>query len=200
MAFLSSSPAVCLARPWGGLWRLLLLMVLALSSSRPALAADPSPTVPEYQLKAVFLFNFAQFVDWPEEAFANAQAPLVIGVLGEDPFGAYLDDLVQSERIGERPIVIRRFRRPQDVIGCHILFVSRNQAAHFDRIAPELKVRNLLTVGDTDSFNRQGGLVRFVTEGGKIRLRINAEAAKRCGLTISSKLLRWAILVTPEKG
>ena len=174
----------------------LLLAWLALAG--PAPAAPPAPT--EAQLKAVFLFNFAQFVEWPETAFPDERAPLVIGVLGDDPFGAYLDELVKNEQVGERPLVVRRYRRPQEAGGCHILFVGRNQAVHFDRLGAELPDRTVLTVGDTDTFNRLGGMVRFVNEGGKIRLRINVEAAKAAGLTISSKLLRWATIVTQEKG
>ncbi|MEJ1972225.1 MAG: YfiR/HmsC family protein [Lacunisphaera sp.] len=155
---------------------------------------------PEYQVKAVFLFNFAQFVDWPDQTFSDAGAPLVIGVLGDDPFGAYLDELVRNEKIGKHPLAVRRFGRVQDITECHILFVSRAEAGQFDRIAAELKDRSLLTVGDTDSFKPHGGMVRFVMENGKIRLRINVESAKACGLTISSKLLRWATIVTQEKG
>ena len=138
-------------------------------------------------------------MDWPARAFPDAGTPLVIGVLGEDPFGAYLDDLVRNEKIGGRPLAVRRFHRVQDVTECHILFVSHAAAGQFDKLAPELQGRWLLTVGDTENFNRLGGMVRFVTENGKIRLRINVDAAKESGLTISSKLLRWATIVTREK-
>jgi hypothetical protein len=165
----------------------------------PAAAAPPAPA-PEYAIKAVFLFNFAQFVDWPETAFASATSPIVIGVLGDDPFGPYLDDLVRPEKIGGRPLAVRRFRRPEEVGECQILFVSRALAGRFDQIKPRLAGRNLLTVADVEGFCQQGGIVLFVTENGKIRLRINTEAAKAAGLTISSKLLRSATLYTPEKG
>ena len=182
--------------PWlGG-----LLLALVLAGPAAAEAPAPAPS-PEYQVKAVFLFNFAQFVDWPAKAFPDAAAPLVIGVLGEDPFGPYLDELVRNEKISGRPLVVRRFRTAQEITGdCHILFVSHALAGQFDKIAPALQGRSLLTVGDAENFSRQGGMVRFVTESGKIRLRINVESAKECGLTISSKLLRWATIVTKEKG
>ena len=175
-------------------------LLLALALSAPLAAAEAPTPPPEYQVKAVFLFNFAQFVDWPAQAFPEAGAPLVIGVLGDDPFGSYLDELVRNEKIRGRPLVVRRFERVQDMHECHILFVSRNAAGQFDRIAVDLQGRSLLTVGDTENFSRLGGMVRFVTENGKIHLRINVEAAKESGLTISSKLLRWATIVTKEKG
>jgi len=189
-----------LFRPRPGLRRWLggLLLVLVVAVSADGEVTDRRPA-PEYQVKAVFLFNFAQFVDWPAQAFPEAGAPLVIGVLGEDPFGAYLDELVRNEKIGNRPLVVRRFRGIQDMGECHILFVSRSPAGQFDKLVPELRGRPLLTVSDTENFNRLGGMVRFVTENGKIRLRINVDAAKESGLTISSKLLRWATIVTREK-
>ena len=163
----------------------------------PVVAAEPAPS-PEYQLKAVFLFNFAQFVEWPAQAYRDAKAPLVIGILGEDPFGAFLDRLVRGEKVGDRPLIVRRFRRVEDIAECHILFISRSEAAILGQVIAHLKGRSLLTVSDVDTFTRQGGIVRFVTENGKIRLRINVEAAKRCELTISSKILRPAMIVTAD--
>jgi len=177
----------------------LLALVCALSWLSAARAAAPTPTA-EYQVKAAFLFNFAQFVDWPAPAFAAKSAPLVIGVVGPDPFGPYLDGLVQGEKIGEHPIVVRRFAEDEKLTACHLVFVSAPAAGHLDRILAQLKGQGVLTVGDTENFCRLGGMVRFVTEKGKIRLRINVTAAQEAGLTISSKLLRWATLVTPEKG
>jgi YfiR/HmsC-like len=168
-----------------------------LGFAAPAVAAEPAPSA-EYQLKAVFLFNFAQFVEWPAQAYRDAKAPLVIGVLGEDPFGAFLDRLVRGEKVGDRPLIVRRFRRVEDIAECHILFISRSEAATLGQVIAHLKGRSLLTVSDVDTFTRQGGIVRFVTENGKIRLRINVEAAKRCELTISSKILRPAMIVTAD--
>ena len=164
----------------------------------PAVAAGSAPSA-EYQLKAVFLFNVAQFVEWPAHAFRAANSPLVIGVLGEDPFGAFLDQLVSGEKVGDHPLIVRRFRRAEDITECHILFISRSEAATLRQIIARLKGRSLLTVSDVDTFTRQGGIVRFVTENGKIRLRINVEAAKGCELTISSKVLRPAMIVTADK-
>ncbi len=188
-----------IVRRWGSLARCLLVLGLAAAWPGAAGAAPEAEPAAEYQVKAVFLFNFAQFVEWPATAFADAHAPLVIGVLGEDPFGTYLDKLVQSEKVGGRSLEVRRFRQLEDVSGCHLLFVGHNAAAT-DRMAEALHDRPVLTVGDTEDFSRLGGMVRFVTENGKIRLRINVTAAQESGLVISSKLLRWATIVTPEKG
>lgn len=179
-------------------------MVVWLCTMLGPVAANPEPAAPptispEYQVKAVFLFDFAQFAEWPAKAFASPSAPFVIGILGDDPFGPYLDDLVKGERIGRRALVVRRFRRIEDALGCHILFVSRSKAADFPKIFAALAGRSILTIGDTDDFNRAGGIVRFATESGKIRLKISLDAAKAAQLTISSKILRPSTLVSTDK-
>ncbi len=179
-------------------WAAWIVGLALLGSVAPAAPVQPTPSA-EYQLKAVFLFNFAQFVEWPARAFLEPKAPLIIGVLGEDPFGAYLDDLVSGEKVGDRPLLVRRFKRAEDLTECHIIFICRSEARNLDQIVAGLKERSLLTVSDVDTFTRQGGMVRFATENGKIRLRINVEVARSCDLTISSKILRPGTIVTPGK-
>ena len=171
------------------------VLLLAGGLESPVQAA-PSP---EYQLKAVFLFNFAQFVDWPPQAFPETQTPLVIGVLGEDPFGAYLDETVRGEKVNSRPLTVQRYRRVDEIKTCHLLFISRSEANRLEQIVAGLKDRNILTVADGEGFARRGVMIRFVTERNKIRLRINLETAKAANLTISSKLLRPADIVTSGK-
>jgi hypothetical protein len=173
------------------------LLAWALATATPAGAQMASPG--EYQIKAVFLFNFVQFVDWPAAAFPDAQTPLVIGVLGKDPFESTLDEAVRGETVHSRHLVVRRFSNIEDVKDCHVLFISRSESAHLDRILSSLKGRTILTVGDVDGFSEQGGMIRFVTEKNKVRFRINLESAKAAGLTISSKLLRPAEIVGSGK-
>jgi len=146
----------------------------------------------EYQVKAAYLYHFAQFVEWPPEAFPTASTPLVIGVLGEDPFGNTLDELVKDEVLNKRKLVVQRYRRVEDISLCHILFISRSEAGRVDQILSNLKRRNILTVGDVENFAIRGGIIRLLTEQNKVRLRINTDAAKAARLTISSKVLRAA--------
>ena len=146
----------------------------------------------EYQIKAAFLYNFAQFVEWPAEMFPDPQGPLVIGILGQDPFGATLDEIVQGEKVNNHPLAVQRFSRPEEIKNCHVLFVSQSEAGRLDKIFASQKNRSVLTVGDFEGFALHGGVIRFITEQNKIRLRINLEAAKSANLTISSKLLRIA--------
>jgi hypothetical protein len=161
----------------------------------------PAQTAPskEYSVKAVFLFNFAQFVEWPAKAFPDGNSPLTIGVLGDDPFGDYLDETVRGEKVKNRPLVIQRYRRVEEIKLCHILFISRSESAEVEKIVASLKGQSLLIVGDIDHFCARGGMIRFVTEKNKTRLRINLEAAKAANLTISSKLLRPAEIVIAGK-
>jgi hypothetical protein len=157
------------------------------------------PVTKEYQVKAVFLYNFSQFVEWPTNAFPEAQTPLVIGVLGENPFGNYLEETVRGEAVNKHPLVIQHYRQAEDIKACHILFISQSKMGRLDQILASLKGRNILTVGDAEGFSLRGGMIRFITEKNKIRLRINLEAAKAASLTISSKLLRPAEIVAPGK-
>lgn len=156
---------------------------------------DPAPPSSEYQVKAIFLYNFAQFAEWPSSAFVDAQAPIVIAILGSDPFGAYLDEVVRDENVGGRRLVVRRCRNIAETQGCHILFVSRSESARLRPILHAVRNQPVLTISDAEGFNRQGGMVRFVMDGGKVRLRIAVDAAKAAGITISSKILRPSTIV-----
>jgi hypothetical protein len=170
----------------------------AVSAPGPSPAQTPAQavaTAPEYQLKAVFLFNFAQFVSWPAGAFAEPSAPLVIGVLGEDPFGSFLDETVRGETIEGHPLRIRRFDSLDQATDCHILYISRDELERMPAIRQALEGRGVLTVSDELGFASRGGMIRFITERNRIRLRINLVAARAAGLTLSSKLLRAAEIV-----
>jgi len=175
-----------------------------LAAAAAFLAAGPGATaqsvgVREYQVKAVFLYNFAEFVEWPPGAFDDSHSPLIIGILGEDPFGAYLDEAVRDATVNSRPMAIRRFRRVEDVTACHILFIGLSEPAQLREALSGLKGRSILTVGEADGFSQLGGMIRFVVENNRIRLRINLDAAKAAGLSISSKLLRPATIVSMRR-
>ena len=161
-------------------------------------AAPPAPT--EYEIKALFLYHFAGFVTWPPEAFADAQSPLVIGIVGEDPFGSYLVDAIAKESAQGRPLAIAHFAHARDIGVCHILFVSPSAADELEEIVARLRGRAVLTVGETENFARRGGVVRFLTTNNRTRFRINLTAAKEANIVISSKLLRMADVIAPGKG
>jgi hypothetical protein len=158
--------------------RLLTLLVVL---SAPGLAQE----VPlEYRVKAAFLYNFARFVDWPA---TMASGPLTICLADHNPFGDALAATLQGERIGGREVVARVITAPSSA--CHVLFVPEGASA-----APYLRDRQAptLTVGESGDFIAMGGIVNFVREGANVRFEIDAMAAERAGLRISSRLLRLA--------
>jgi hypothetical protein len=176
--------------------RLILAAGLLLAGRQVACAQGDIST--EYKFKAVFLFHFAQFVDWPSDAFSGPQAPLVIGVLGDDPFGDFLDETVHGENVNGHPLVIERFRNPDDVKNCQMLFISASEQNQIGRVLAGLKGKTILTVSDINNFPESGGIIGFVTVDSKIHFRINTDAAHDANLAFSSKLLRLAEIVTTQ--
>lgn len=161
-------------------------------------AAPQTQASKEYQIKAVFLFNFTRFIEWPGTAFREANDPFVIGILGNDPFGSYIDETVRGESLNGHPLVVKRFKTLEEVELCHILFINMSDREDLKTAFEKVKSQPTLTVGDVASFAKQGGMIRFITENNKTRIRINLEAAKVADLTISSKLLKLAEIVEPQ--
>ena len=153
------------------------------------------PQASEYQVKAVFLFNFTQFVDWPADAFADDSTPFTIEILGEDPFGSSLDEIVANEKIHNRRLLVRRIHTIEELGPCHILFISQSEAGNLDRIFSMLGRRSILTVGESKEFTAHSGVIAFDVSGRRLRLRINVGAARDARLRIDSKLLRQAQIV-----
>ena len=145
---------------------------------------------PEYQVKALFLFNFAQFVSWPSTQ--PSDAPFVIGIVGDDPFESYLDETVRGEKVNNRLLTTQRFRRGRDPRNCSILFISQSERDRAAEIVSSLKGRSVLTVSDIDGFANLGGMIELFTEKNKIHMLINLEAVRAANLKVSSKLLRVA--------
>jgi len=171
------------------------LMALALFAPAGGWAA-PS----EYQVKAVFLYNFSRFVEWPASAFAGPDAPFVVGVFGHDPFGADLDEIVRGETAAGRPLIVRRVRTAAEAADCQILFIHQSEDKHIAEVVGALDHRSTLTVSDVDGAAQQGVMIRLVTEKGRVRLRVNVESARAAQLTISSNLLRSAEIVSTGGG
>lgn len=165
-------------------------VVAALLVSAPAL---PAPG--EYQVKAVFLFNFARFVDWPAITFFGANAPFALCVYGDDPFGADLDAVVRGESAGGRPMVVRRLHEAREATQCQIVFISDSADRELESVVAALDRRATLTVSDIEGAARRGAMIRMMTVNGKIRLRINIDAVRAAHLTVSSSLLRASEIV-----
>jgi hypothetical protein len=157
---------------------------------------DETPGVDERRVKAAFLLNFARFIEWPARAFASAESPVVVAVIGKDPFGTVLEETLKDKRIGGRPIVIKRFGAVADLEACHLLFVSASLEAEYGKVFDKLKGSPAVTIGETPGFAAKGGIFRLFTQEKKMRFEVNVEASKRAAVTLSSKLLSLGMAVT----
>jgi hypothetical protein len=156
----------------------------------PLQAAPASQS--EYALKSVFLYNFCRFIDWPDSAFASPNEPLIIGIIGDDPFGSLLNEAIEGEKYHNRPIRIDHFRTPADIKRCHLLFVSHVGAGRLDPILAAVAGKSVVTVSETEDFLNRGGMITLTAQQNRIRLRINPAALQAANLAVSSKLLRVA--------
>jgi uncharacterized protein DUF4154 len=158
----------------------------------PVLAQD---ALSEYQVKAAYLFNFLKFVEYPSESFADPLAPIVVGVVGEDPFGSTLPQVVTGKTVEGRDLVIRLYRPGEDLRGAHILFISASERKRLPMILSSLRGSSVLTVSDTAGFLDAGGMIQFLNENDRVRFAINLDATSRARLKMSSKLLSLARVI-----
>jgi len=194
--------------PVGGLARLLrprpsqrligkaasLLLIVALMGGLAGTRAQAQGSS-EYSVKAAFIYNFAKFVEWPSEAFGDGSAPLIVGVLGQDPFGSALDQAIAGKTVNGRPLLIQRLTWGQDLRACHILFISQSERKRLAQILGSLQGTNILTISEMVPSNQQSGIINFVIDQNKVRFEINPTAAEQARLKISSRLLTLAKVV-----
>jgi hypothetical protein len=184
----------------------ILIVALSISLSWAPGAFAQSPEVSdssEYLIKAGFIFNFAKFVEWPSNAFAQPDSPIVIGILGTDPFGTIIDKIVQDKKIGTRGFVVKRLKwgtELKELRECKILFIGASERAHMDELVQMLRGLPILTVGETPGFAERGGVIRFVLEDNRVRFEVNVVAARQADLTISSRLLTLARIIQQPAG
>jgi len=158
-----------------------------------AACAAGAQALSEYQVKAAFLLNFTKFIEWPAESFASTDSPLNICILGDDPFGKTLDQLVEGETVNGRKLTVQRLRGVPPPKSCQVLFISKSEEA-VSSILPDLGP-GVLTVSDRDGFLREGGMICLVIEGRHVRFDINQRAAARASLTLSARMLNVARIV-----
>lgn len=171
----------------------LLFLTLTSSILSPYVRAQTSD---EYQVKAAFLYNFVKFVEWPAQAFADNRAPIIIGVVGNDPFGAKIDQMIVGKIAHGRPLLLKRFPNLRALTFCHIVFICSSERNNL-RQALAATGPGVLTVGETEQFTQTGGIINFTIVNSKVRFEINHVAAEQAGLRISSKLLNLSL---PPKG
>jgi hypothetical protein len=183
-----------------GLWRispsawtsiLILGLLLAYIFIHPRqVCAQETPS--DYRVKAAYVLNFLSFIQWPEDAFSDTKAPVVIGIVGEDPFGNQLPQAILGKTVQGHNLVIRRYKAGEDLRGSHILFISASEKKRLSQILAGLRGSSVLTIAEMDRFLEAGGAIQFTFENSQIRFAINADAAGRARLKVSSKLLSVA--------
>jgi hypothetical protein len=195
---LGSSFTRCRCRPG-----IALLWVSLLIPGLPQYALTQS-AAEEYQVKAAFLFHFAQLVDWPPGVLNNSDSSLILCVFDDEPQRVEFQSTIEGKAIGARMLHVRQISQLQELQGCNILFLSREEARRQTAILKSLRGMPVLTVGETDNFLSNGGMIRFHLDEDKIRFDINLDGAESSHLKISSRLLLLATSVTqsgtPNRG
>lgn len=179
--------------PIGGRWILALAVNLALALP-PAIPGEQTP-FSEYQVKATWLVNFARFTEWPAGTFARNNSPILVGLLGRDPFGGELEKALKGKQVDGRSLTLRRVTTDQDLPACQILFVASSERRRLRDLPHRLKQARVLTVGESEEFLDQGGIINFKIENGTVRFEINLQSAQAAGIRLHPSLLKVATRV-----
>ena len=149
----------------------------------------------EDQIMAAFLFNFARYVEWPQDAFDRSDMPVNICMLSTKEFGDVVSKTVSGKTVADRAVVVRWTADLPETAGCHILFIGREFGKSHSEAVAELGGMSVFTVADQEGFAKAGGIANFFRAENRIRFEINPRAAQKAGLKISSRLLRLAKVV-----
>jgi hypothetical protein len=168
-----------------------LILIAAVAPALPSFGA-PEDHVDEYRAKATFLAAFPNFVEWPSDAFPSQQAPLLLCVFGDFSFGTSLAERTRGTLIRGRRVEVRWARKEQDLRTCQILFVSRSEAKHYERILKAVEGASVLTVGETPGFLASGGAIDFLVAEDRLQFEVNVGAATDAHLRISANMLALA--------
>ena len=170
-----------------------LIAALCLSSILVAQPLCGQSKVPkEYQLKAAFLYNFAKFVQWPTKSFSDTTSPLVIGVLGQNPFGNELEKAVQGRTANGRAIIVKQIQKVDAAHAVQLLFVPATDDSRLTELKEICQTQGILVIGESAGFIKRGGMVAFKVEGDNLRFEVNTSAAAGAELKFSAQLLKLA--------
>jgi hypothetical protein len=176
-----------------GQW-LRLLLAWTLLSSLPA-GSLAAVALTEYELEAEFLYHVGWFVEWPATTVQASAPTFIIGVLGANPFGGVLNDVMRGKTIHERPVVIKYYQRVEEAVFSHVLFISAAEESRLAAILAVLGRTSVLTVSDMERFTERGGMIVLRLVDRKVHFDINMDATESVGLKLSSQLLRLAKVI-----
>jgi hypothetical protein len=178
----------------GRRWAALLVFLLGVAPHAVD-AQGPAGRI-EDKLKAVYILNFLRYAEWPDSTFQDAHSPLVVGVLGEDPLAAMLEETMRLEEVQGRPVTVRRLSSGDGLAGCHAVYLGASERRN--RQAALRRASAALTISDADGFGSEGVCISFFLEENKLRFEVDMEAMRRSALKMSSKLLRLARITNPQ--
>jgi hypothetical protein len=179
-------------------WLHLVFTLLLIHALMLRVASGQSDSAGEYELKAAMLYNLTRFVEWPPSAYPDAQAPTVLCILGQDPFGDSLTSIASNPTARGRVLQIRHVPDDKGVLGCHVVYISSSERKSIGQIFSTLKGSSILTVGEMTQFAARGGMIQFSLEEKQVRFQINLEAASEANLKLSSRLLVLARIVKDQ--
>jgi hypothetical protein len=148
--------------------------------------------VSEYNLKAAFVYNFTKYIEWKPSTGENE---FVIGIIGASPINDPLVEVVKTETVDGKKIIIKQFNKPADISSCHILFISQHAAVSLEDILAKTAGKNMLIISEQDGYAEQGTAINFVIVNRKLKFEANVKAINAAGLTASSQLLKLAIII-----
>ncbi len=175
--------------------RLIILMVMMMLGQASHVWAQDTEASSEYLIKAGYIYNFAKLVEWPASSFAQPDSPIVIGIVGNDPFGPIIDKVLEGKKVNGHPFLIKRLKAIADVKECHILFIGSSLGPHVAETIRMTRGTPVLTISEIPGFADRGGIINLTLEQNKVRFEVNVDAAKEADLNISSRLLVLAKVI-----
>lgn len=183
---------------WRGIAIALLAPLLSLAGAGTVAGQDQPGSAGEHQVKAVYLYKFAGYVEWPGSAFERPDTPVTFAVIGDEVLATELAQAVAGRTVNERRMVVRRLRAGESVSGIHVLFIGHSESTRLKEIAQVAQSRAILTVTESDGALSNGSVINFVVSGMRVRFEISLAAAEKSGLRLSSRLLAVATQVHPS--
>ena len=168
---------------WYGLIGLILLFCMPILTE-----SQENATVDPRNVEAAFLLNFARYVTWPPDAFADDRSPWRICVLGSDPFGEVLDKTFMGRTEQGRPFVIVRTDKLPELKSCQIVYVAYKVSMSRRAVLAELDDLPVLTVSNAPGFLKEGGIIRFDVKD-FVAMSVNLDKARAASLSIQTKML-----------
>jgi len=175
--------------------RLIIFIVMMMLGQASYAWAQDSEASSEYLIKAGYIYNFAKLVEWPAIAFAQPDSPIVIGIVGNDPFGPIIDKVLEGKKVNGHPFLIKRLKPTADVKECQILFIGSSLGSHVADTIRLTRGTPILTISEIPGFADRGGIINLTLEQNKVRFEVNVDAAKEADLNISSRLLVLAKVI-----